>query len=497
MEDQDVALLNEPGIPTRRGNSVARDTTPDLSWLSGSLDVTWKCEDEDLGSDHSIITITIRGPNFQAKLGKVRITDWDKMRKYTQQEDVEEEPDDGIAEGQSYKEWADKQKQALEKFTQTITTTTQPPFVDTRLIRMWAARHSLTKRWKRQKRNRKLARRIALLNTQISEYAAKLSKENWLKLCDSLQGQLSLGKTWRLLRYLIDPTGSKTAINRTLTKVLNTYDGDGSRLLKALADKYLQTEKVQYPTPEGYEGPENEDLDRPFTISELWLAIDESNKKSAPGKDAITYKLLTNMSGKTAQTLLEHINNAWESSQLPPEWKEAEVRFIPKPGKAPSIENMRPISLTSCAGKVMERMVLRRLQAHLEETGQTPGTMFGFRKHFSTQDVMLQLQELVIKKATRNSPRAILALDLKGAFDNVTHASILTNLNKTRCGQRAYSYVKNFLAARTASIAVGSERSDPIKLGERGTPQGAVLSPLLFNLALLPLPRMLEQIEGI
>ncbi|KAL1473527.1 hypothetical protein MTO96_021941 [Rhipicephalus appendiculatus] len=86
----------------------------------------------------------------------------------------------------------------------------------------------------------------------------------------------------------------------------------------------------------------------------------------------------------------------------------------------------------------MERMVLRRLQKHLEETDQMPGTMYGFRQHFSTQDVMIQLHELVVKQATRHAPRGILALDLKGAFDNVFHASVLQNLNKTRCGRKTF-----------------------------------------------------------
>ncbi|KAH7979029.1 hypothetical protein HPB49_007879 [Dermacentor silvarum] len=161
---------------------------------------------------------------------------------------------------------------------------------------MWAARHSLTKRWKRQRHNRKLARRIAELNHEISEYVVKLSKENRLQVCDGLQGQLSVGKTWKLLRHLIDPAGSKTASNRLLTKVLNRYDGDSGRLMKALEDQYFQTERGQHPISREYTGPSNEDLDRPFTIPEMWTAIDESNKKSPPGRDAITYRLLANMS---------------------------------------------------------------------------------------------------------------------------------------------------------------------------------------------------------
>ncbi|KAG0443349.1 hypothetical protein HPB47_015013 [Ixodes persulcatus] len=62
--------------------------------------------------------------------------------------------------------------------------------------------------------------------------------------------------------------------------------------------------------------------------------------------------------------------------------------------------------------------------------------MYGFRRHLSTQVVLVQLHELVIKKAKTPTPRAILALDLKGAFNNVTHESILRNLRQTGGGKR-------------------------------------------------------------
>lgn len=69
-----------------------------------------------------------------------------------------------------------------------------------------------------------------------------------------------------------------------------------------------------------------------------------------------------------------------------------------------------------------------------------PNAMFGFRQHLSTQNILLQLKEEVIAPATRYSPRAILALDQKGAF-NVAHAAILSSLNQKGCGNRTYSYI--------------------------------------------------------
>ncbi|XP_075560579.1 uncharacterized protein LOC142592789 [Dermacentor variabilis] len=79
----------------------------------------------------------------------------------------------------------------------------------------------------------------------------------------------------------------------------------------------------------------------------------------------------------------------------------------------------------------------------------------------------------------------------------MSHASVLQNLRKTGCGRKTYGYNKDFLTNGTANIRIEEERSEPVELGDRGTPQGSVLSPLLFNLALLPLPELLNQIEGV
>ncbi|KAL3196218.1 hypothetical protein MRX96_045298 [Rhipicephalus microplus] len=87
--------------------------------------------------------------------------------------------------------------------------------------------------------------------------------------------------------FLIDPLSSKTTANRNFSKVLCTYMGDGHKLLKGLTKKYLIIERGEYPTPEGHEGPENKEPDRPFTTTKLWSAIEESNRR-----DAITFKLL-------------------------------------------------------------------------------------------------------------------------------------------------------------------------------------------------------------
>lgn len=424
----------------------------------------------NLGSDHDIIHLFIRNKNYKAHIGSTRITNWDAFRKAFKNPPEPNQP---------FAEWIDSLLHEVKAHTQTIAATYQTPSVDAKLLHMWAARHSLTRRWKRQRHNRKIRKKIAILTQQAAEYAQLLSKENWLQICDSLQGTLTTRKTWHLLRHLIDPIRSKGESNRNTARTLHAYPGASDQLIQDLQNKYLQTEIIASPPP--YTGNPNENLDRDIQSYELQAAIAECKKHSAPGPDQITYRILANLGDDALATLLAHFNEFWSTGKIPDQWKTAEARFIPKPGKSPHIENLRPISLTSCVGKILERIVLKRLQQYLEDTKQIPDTMFGFRQNLSTQDVLLQIKEEIIAPATCHSPRAILALDLKGAFDNVTHAAILGNLNQTGCGKRAYNYIADFLTGRQAILKIGDIKSKPIGLGSRGTPQGSVLTPAFLG----------------
>lgn len=126
-----------------------------------------------------------------------------------------------------------------------------------------------------------------------------------------------------------------------------------------------------------------------------------------------------------------------------------------------------------------------------------PDTMFGFREHPSAQDILLQLKAQVIGQCSWRSVKAILVLDLKGAFENARHENILENLPSLHCGRKTYYYVRNFLKDRTAALRIGDLLSQQIRLGPRGTPQGSDISPLLFSIGLIRLPPLLAEVPGI
>ncbi|KAL3238918.1 hypothetical protein MRX96_048042 [Rhipicephalus microplus] len=101
--DHELALLNEPDVTIRRGNSVARDTTLELTWLWGIQVITWTKEDVYLGSDPSMIGITIRGYRRRVVMRKARITNGNRMTKFTQeQEEASEEESKPSEREQTY-----------------------------------------------------------------------------------------------------------------------------------------------------------------------------------------------------------------------------------------------------------------------------------------------------------------------------------------------------------------------------------------------------------
>ncbi|GFO42869.1 galectin [Plakobranchus ocellatus] len=101
-------------------------------------------------------------------------------------------------------------------------------------------------------------------------------------------------------------------------------------------------------------------------MAELKNSVNKSNE-SAAGPDGVYYQFLRHLPESCLHTLLKLFNNIWTTGDIPPSWREALVVPIPKPGEDLSDpSNYRPIELTSCLCKTLERMVNDRLVHVLE-----------------------------------------------------------------------------------------------------------------------------------
>lgn len=146
----------------------------------------------------------------------------------------------------------------------------------------------------------------------------------------------------------------------------------------------------------------------------------------------------------------------------------------------------------------MEHVLMNRWQRYLETEGLYPDTMLGFRERLSTQDAMILLQHEILEvSAPTRDNRAVLGLDLQSAFDKVRHSAILAQVSQLGMGRRTYNYIRDFLSERTVMIQAGDLELPLKKTGSVGTPQGSVISPLLFNIVMIGVANRLSEIPQV
>lgn len=488
--DADLSLITDPMFPTRRGTSTTRDSTPDLAFVKNAGSVGWENLLTDLGSDH-YITVTKLQMEAKSKR-KFTYVDWDKFRESRSARAEQGEIPDSLGQ------WTEMLLQDVRVVTRTIETEVQTNKMDSRLAHLLEAKQSLLARWKGQRLNRRLRKKIAELNTQIEEHCKNLSRQQWDEICNSVDGQMRTRGKWNLLKHLLDESGTKSNQRGVLARILHLAQksSSGAELLGQLAEKYLPLAVDSMQAYPGYMGTPCAHLDEPFTISDVRRALHELNGRSAPGPDRVTNKALRNLEDDSVEFLTDEINRIWKGGDIPEQWKLAKVILIPKPGKAPSLDNLRPISLTSCVGKVVEHVVQNRIADYIEHNDLFPHYLIGFRPGLCTQDAMKIIKCQILDNHTRDT-RAILGLDIKKAFDNVRHDSILDAISSLNLGSSFHAFVRSFLCGRKAILKVGDLESDVQALGNRGTPQGSVLSPLLFNIVMAGLSRQLSGISDV
>ena len=139
----------------------------------------------------------------------------------------------------------------------------------------------------------------------------------------------------------------------------------------------------------------------------------------------------------------------------------------------------RPISLSGCASKILERMVTVRIRTYLENNDLLNTHQNGFRPGRSTTDSLIYLLDSVQRGFHQKNITVALFLDLKSAFDKVHHKALLIKLHNIGFRGRLTTYVKNFISNRHFFVRCGNICSAETPQ-QHGIPQGSPLSPILF-----------------
>ena len=127
----------------------------------------------------------------------------------------------------------------------------------------------------------------------------------------------------------------------------------------------------------------------------------------------------------------------------------------------------------------MEKIVHKRLNAFLEPLLSKKQS--GFRRKDGTSPQLIRLVQEWSTSLDASDLVGIIFFDFRKAFDRVCLPGLLVKLRSTGLCGKALSWCESFLTNRCQRVRVGSHVSSPEFL-RAGVPQGAILSPLFFNI---------------
>lgn len=467
-------LLND-GSPTfLRGSTYS--SCLDLAFVSRSLvrRAGWFADIETHGSDHIPTYIKIRGLTASKTQDTIQRVDWPKFQSIMEEH----------CDANSSFDLEEAIKSVVQDTMCTLTCSSKLNDFDVELERLRAIRRRAERRYRRTKTmdDLRTARRT---QKKIQRRLDKLESQRWAAFCESLDPRKPLSQLWRTVRGLrtlpVQRFPFKALALSQKRSEIDVAEDFCARLSGQLTATNIPSPSSSYPPPRDFR------LDLPFSIHELKAALALCSRTSAPGPDGISYRALCHLGERARGVLLEVYNESWRNGTLPTTWKTSRLVPLLKPGKSPlELSSYRPIALASCVGKVMERMVLGRLEWYLEYHNTYPDAMAGFRRGRSSIDNVVDLVTYIQHEKCRKRLCASLFLDVKGAYDNVTHEAILSALAEVGVGGRMFQWIRSYLSMRSFFVST-EEGHTSLHYSYRGVPQGGVLSPVLFNLTLIAL----------
>ena len=176
--------------------------------------------------------------------------------------------------------------------------------------------------------------------------------------------------------------------------------------------------------------------------------------------------------------------------------KIATIKPLLKKGKpAEEVASYRPISLTSCLGKVAERMINARLYWWLEANKVIDVHQSGFRTGQRTEDLLFRMTQRIIDGFHEKKSTVGVFVDLQQAYDRVWRRGLLYKMQECGIHGNLYYWIKNYLNDRLVQTKVGNAFSSK-RTQEEGLPQGSSLSCTLFLIFLNDLPKELKAEKG-
>jgi Reverse transcriptase (RNA-dependent DNA polymerase) len=209
--------------------------------------------------------------------------------------------------------------------------------------------------------------------------------------------------------------------------------------------------------------------------------------KSSTDLDGIPMKVLKMVALEIGTPLAHVFNLSLIQGYFPRAMKSGKVIPVHKAGDSQSCDNYRPIALLNTFSKILEKVVSARLVSHLEYNKIIDMNQYGFQRSRNTEQNLLQVVNFISDELNKGNFCVGVFLDLKKAFDTVSHDILLSKMHHYGIRGTPLSWFSSYLSGRSQQVEIEGNLSHPCPINI-SILQGSILGPILFLIQINDLP---------
>ena len=484
---KNLTVLNvgsDPTFETSRASSVI-DVTCANSWAMQSLNICdWFVSPEASLSDHKYISFEL-GKYIPAeeKFQNLRRADWLLFQSLL--EDINppriEEDGSNLDEAADFVE--QQVRQALDVASPLRPAVRQSP------VPWWTGeldqiRDELKKLSMKRRRSLEDEEAYRCLRKVYTKRITKNKRESWRDFCKKAETTREISKIIKILRpkpargiSLFKTQDSTLTPRATLENLMDTHFIDSVKDEDWVEAVFTGTEELDSNDVIDY-------IDH-IKVKEALLSF---GPHKAAGPDGFKPLVLQKLPEKIINYITKMYSMVVRTSYVPRVWRLMRVIFIPKEGKSDygNAKSYRPITLSNFLLKGLERLLQWYINDKIIKTPLYAQHAYSVGKSCDT--AISDVVDFLEKNTLRGQHVLAVSLDCSGAFDRIKFDSAdeaMREMQIPRCIRKLYL---NLLKNRKVRADLQGE--EVTRIPKRGSPQGGVLSPLVWILIMnLLLPR--------
>ncbi|KAJ8364789.1 hypothetical protein SKAU_G00136200 [Synaphobranchus kaupii] len=244
-----------------------------------------------------------------------------------------------------------------------------------------------------------------------------------------------------------------------------------------------EVEKTSPCRSDAERGSSNGLLQQLKAATEAWQvlrALQQVNPRKAAGPDGVAPRVLKACAEQLAGVYTDIFNRSLTLETVPQSFKSSVIVPVPKKPNTSTLNDFRPVALTSVAMKCLEKLVLQSINTVVSDS--VDPLQFAYCPNRSVDDAVALALHSTLEHLDKNRTYVrMLFLDYSSAFNTIRPMKLIVKLTDLGVPTPTCNWILDFLTDRPQVVRMGNKVSGKLTIST-GTPQGCCLSPKLFSL---------------